>query len=75
MRNISRLLYEVTSKLNDDCYCMYCLHLFKTESKLKSSENICKNHNYCKVNMPELCRKILKFNYKQKSTQKNKNKQ
>lgn len=54
---------------------MYCLHLFKTESKLKSSENICKNHNYCKVNMPELCRKILKFNYKQKSTQKNKNKQ
>ena len=47
---------------------MNCLHSFKTESKLKSHENLCKNQDYCKVKRPGTYNKILLFNQAQKST-------
>lgn len=34
MKSLSRLLHEITSKHNDDYYCMNCPYLFSTESKL-----------------------------------------
>ena len=46
-KDISRSLLEITSKHNDDHYFMNSLHSFRTESKLKSHENMCKNHAYC----------------------------
>ena len=49
VKNIYRLLYGVTQKNNEEHYSINCLHSFRTESKLKSHENVSKNHNYCHV--------------------------
>ena len=50
------------SKNNGDCSCINCLHSFRTENKLKSHENVCKNHAYCCVKVPEKFENILKYN-------------
>ena len=49
VKNIYRLLYGVTQKNNEERYSINCLHSFRTESKLKSHENVSKNHKYCHV--------------------------
>ena len=59
MKNLYRLLHEITSKGNNDCYCINCLHSVRTESTLKPHENVWKNHNYCNIQMHEACKKIL----------------
>ena len=46
---------------------MNCLHLHGTESKVKSNENVCKNHDYYHVKIPDAYKKILRFNQKCKS--------
>ena len=47
------LLREIISKDNADYYCINCLYSFRTEFKLKSHENVYKNHNYCYIEMPK----------------------
>ena len=39
------------------------LHSFTTENKLKRHENVCKNHDYCYIEMPEEDKKVLKYNH------------
>ena len=41
---LSRLLNGITSKHQDDFYCLNCLHSFATENKLKSHEKILKRN-------------------------------
>ena len=47
----SKLLHGITAKHNDGSYCMSCLHSFRTKNKHKSHENVCKNHDYCHIEM------------------------
>ena len=56
------MLRGITSIHNADFDCLNCLHLYRTENKLKQHENVCKNHNYCHVEMPNENNKILKYN-------------
>ena len=49
VKNIYRLLYGVTQKNNEERYSINFLHSFRTESKLKSHENVSNNHKYCHV--------------------------
>ena len=48
-------------------YCINCVHSFRTEKKLKSHENLCKNHDYSQVKIPEEFEKTLKYTHGQKS--------
>ena len=40
--------------------------MFRTENKLKEHENVCKNHDYCYVEMPKEDRNILKYDHGEK---------
>ena len=42
-------------------------NLYSTKEKLKKHRNVCENHDYCYVEMPEKDNKILKYNYGEKS--------
>ena len=44
-----------------------CFHSYSTENKLKKHENVCKNHDYCYVEMSNEDNKILKYNHGEKS--------
>ena len=52
---LSRLLRGITSNNKGDFYCLNCLHSFRTYNVLKKHEKLCKNNDFCCVEMP--CKK------------------
>ena len=66
-KNLSALLREITSNHKEDFYSLNCFHSYTTEKKLKKHKNVCKNHNYCYVEMPKEDNKVLKYNQGEKS--------
>ena len=62
VQNLSTLLHVITSKHKGDFYCLNCLHTFRTESKLKSHEKVCKNKDFQGIAVPSRKDKILEFN-------------
>ena len=63
----SALLKGITSKHTGDFYCLNCFRAYTTKNKLERHENVCKNHDYCCVEMPNEDNKILKYNHGEKS--------
>ena len=62
VKKVSTLLAGITSKYHGDFYCLNCFHSFRTENKLKSHEQVCKNKNFCGILMPSEKDNILEFN-------------
>ena len=60
IKNLSALLREITSKHRGDFYCLNCFHSCSRKEKLKKHKNVCKNHDYCYVEMPEKDNEISK---------------
>ena len=50
-----------------DFYCLNCFNSYTSKNKLKEHEEICNNHNSCRIEMPEWINKILKYNPGEKS--------
>ena len=67
VKKLFALLRGLTSNYNGDFYCSNCFHPFKTDNKLTKHRNVCKNHDYCYVQMPKEDNKILKYNHGEKS--------
>ena len=65
---LSGLLRGVTGNNNGDFYCLNCFHAYRTENKLEKHKKICKNHDYCHLEMPNKDNKIIKYNQGEKST-------
>ena len=57
------LLRGITSNHEEDFYCLNCFHSYSTKDKLKKHYNVCKNHDYCHVEMPNEENRILKHNH------------
>ena len=58
-RKVSALLHGITAKHKGDFYCLNCLHSFRTENKIKSHENVCKNKDFCGILIPSENENIL----------------
>ena len=56
------MLRGITSKQNGDFDCLNCFYSFTTENALEKHENVCKNHDYCYVEMSDKGNNILKHN-------------
>ena len=67
IKNLSGLLRGITSNHNGDFYCLNCLHSYRTKSKLKKHEKICKNHDFCHLKMPDVDNNILESKPRKKS--------
>ena len=61
------LSWRVKSKHVGIFYCLNCLHSNRTENKLKKHYNVCKNHDYCYREIPNVYNKMLKYNHEEKS--------
>ena len=66
VKSFSALLKVITSNHKGDFYCLNCLHLYRTENKLKKHYNVFENYDYY-LEMPKEDNKILKYNYGEKS--------
>ena len=64
---LSRLLRRIKSNHHGNYYCMNCLYPFRAESKLKSHENVCEDHDYCHMTMPGEDNNIFKYNQEKKT--------
>ena len=53
VKSLSALLRGITSKHDGDFYYLNCFQSYTTENKLKKHKNVCKNHDYFCVEMPE----------------------
>ena len=62
VKSISKLVNRITSNHNGDFHCLNCFHSYRTKNKLKIHEKICKDHDFCNVEMPNENNKILKYN-------------
>ena len=58
-KELSTLLREIALKHDDDFHCLNCLHSFRTENKLKSHKNECKNNDFCEIVMPSVKDNII----------------
>ena len=65
--NLSALLQGNSSNHEGDFYCLNCFNSYTTKNKLKEHEEICNNHDSCRIEMPEWVNKILKHNPGEKS--------
>ena len=55
---MSALLRGVTSKHDRDFCYLNCFHSYSTNNKLEKHYNVCRNHDYCYV---EMLKKIIKY--------------
>ena len=62
---LSVLLKGIISKHKGDFYCLNFFHVYTTKNKLERHDNVCKNHDYCCVEMPNEDNKILKYNHRE----------
>ena len=67
VKSLSVLFRGITGNNNGDFYCLDCFQSYTTENKLKKHKNVCENHVYCYIEMPEEHSKILKYNHGEKS--------
>ena len=62
VKSLFVLFRGITSKNVGNFYCLTCFHSYATENKLKQHKNVCKNHDYCYVEMLKKDNEILKYN-------------
>ena len=67
VKKLSALLRGITSKHDGYFHCLNCLYSFIKKEKLKKYENVCKDHDYCYIEMPREDNKILKYNHGENS--------
>ena len=58
------LFRGTTSKHNGDFYCLNWFSSIRTENALKNHENVCRDHDYCQIQMRNEENNILKYNNK-----------
>ena len=62
VKRFPALLNKIACNYKGGFYCLTCVYSFRTKNALKKHENVCKNHDYCYVEMPDKDNKILKYN-------------
>ena len=67
VKGLLALFRGITGNNNGDFYCLNCFKSYTTENKLKKHKKVCKNHDYCYVEILEEDNKILKYNHGEKS--------
>ena len=66
VKKLSILLKGIPSNHNGDFYSLNFFHSFRTKSKLKKHKSVCKNRDYCYIEMLKKYNKILKHNHGEK---------
>ena len=55
------------SNHHGDFYCLSCFNSYATKNKLEEHEEICNNHDSCRIEMPKFAKRIIKYAHGVKS--------
>ena len=58
VKSLSALVRGMTSKHDGNFCCLNCFRSYTTKNRLKKHKNVCENHDYCYLEMPEEDNKI-----------------
>ena len=58
IRRLSALFRGITSKDDGDSYCLNCFHSYPSKESLEKHMKVCKNNDYCYIEMPKKNEKI-----------------
>ena len=67
VKNLPGLLRGITSTHKEDFYCLNCFRSYRTKNKLEVHKEICENHKYCNIEMPNKDNNTIKHNQGEKS--------
>ena len=70
-KSFSQLMPNKSSKSHENYYCYGCFHSFRCQSALEKHTLLCKDHDYCKIKLPEKGKKIKKHKYGSKALRMN----
>ena len=65
--NLPALLQGNSANHEGEFYCLNCFNSYATKNKLKEHEEICHNDDSCRIGIPKLVEKVLKYNPGEKS--------
>ena len=60
-KKLSALIRGITPKHEGGFSCLNCFYSYSTENKFKKHFDVCKNHHYCYVEIPEEDKKNIKM--------------
>ena len=63
LKVFSRLMRDKSSKSHENYYCYGCFHSFRCQSTLEKHTQLCEDHDYCKIKLPEKGKNIKKHKY------------
>ena len=61
VKELSASLKGMTSNHKGNFYSLNCLDSYSTENKLKKHKGVCKNHDYCYIEISKDLKKIINF--------------
>ena len=66
VKRFSALLNKITRNYEGGLYCLNCFYSFRGENAPKKHENVCKNRDYCYVEIVDKDNNISKYNSAEK---------
>ena len=70
-KDFSQLIRNKSSKSHENYYCFGCFHSFRCRSTLEKHTLLCKEHYYCKIDLPEKGKNIKKHKFGSKALRMN----
>ena len=70
-KSFSRLMRDISSNSHENYYCYGCFHSFRCKSTLEKHTQLYKNHDFCKIKLPEEDKKIKEHKYGSKALRMN----
>ena len=70
-KGFSKLMRDISSSVHKSHYCFGCFHSFKCNSTLEKHTRLCKDHDFCKINLPDKKKNIKEHKYGSKSLRMN----
>ena len=52
-KSFSKLMRDISWNLHENYYCFGCVHSLRCNSTLEKHARLCKDHNFCKINLPD----------------------
>ena len=65
VKSLLGLFTGVTSNHKEDC--LNCFHSYRTKNQLDAHKEVCENHEYCHIEMPNKDNNKIKYNQGEKS--------
>ena len=70
-KRFSRLMRDISSNAHENYYFFGCFHSFRCESTLEKHTQLCKDHSFCKIKLPDDDNKMKKQKYFSKALRMN----